>query len=283
MVEERFGKFEWNNSEEWQSHLRNVFPVPTIAQIHKIKRKWFRQHIDSSLPLEPAPPSSSPPPSSSESYVPPPPPPTSRLGLMWLPGLLFLLWPAAWIYGKGIHVAIAGFAAGVIGKYGVPKLNMYYWQPVAQDDDMHSVAYCLLLLMFPDWLATQLPVLLGAVCWVVSAAARFPSTQALSRQVNLYAIGALKSDCEVALGLVVLLSIPAPGGSFVVALIFWQFLRMKYMMSNLTKASFGKLRMYGDAALGTGLLKGGWEKVKTFGGYMTTVEQGQSGSGCSVM
>lgn len=289
MAEERFANFQWSASEEWQSYLKNIYPTPSIAQIHKIKRKWYRQHVDPNLQLEAPAQSASPPSSSapSSSASPPPsgasPPPSyGRRDLTWLPALLFLLWPLAWISGKGFHVSIAAFLAGLLSKYGIPKWSMYYWQPVALDDDLHSVVYCLLLLMFPDGTATQLPIILGAICWIASAAQRFPSTQALARRVDIYSLATLKCDCEVALGVFAVVSITTPGGSFVFALIFWQFLRMKYMMSALTKTSFAKLRMHGDALLGGGFLGGIWEKVKRFGNYMVSTEQGQ-GSGCSVM
>lgn len=162
---------------------------------------------------------------------------------------------------------------------------MDYWRPVATDDDMHSVVYCLLLLMiFPDGLATQIPILLGAACWIASGTARIdkiPALQRYARSVNIYSLAALKSDSEVGLGIFSLLSIAMPNGSFVLALLYWQFLRMKYMLSTLTQSSFAKLRMHGDALLGGGMLGTLWDKLKRFGGHMVSAEQGQSS--CSVM
>ena len=161
---------------------------------------------------------------------------------------------------------------------------MEYWRPVATDDDMHSVVYCLLLLIFPDGLATQIPILLGAACWIASGAVRIdriPALQRYARSVNIYSLAALKSDSEVGLGVFSLLAIPMPNGSFVLALLLWQFLRMKYMLSTLTQGSFAKLRMRGDALLGGGMLGTLWDKLKRFGGYMVSAEQGQSS--CSVM
>jgi len=288
MAEERYEKFAWGGSEPWQDHLRNIYPSPTLAQIIKIKRKWYQKHIDPELSIDPP---SSVPPSSNASQAPQPPRPPRQAtasrgsGFWWLPALLFCLWPYAWLIGKSIPLSIAAFTVGVFSKYGIPRLNMDFWRTVATDDDMHSVVYCLLLLLvFPEGLAIQLPILLGAACWVVSGMVRvdkFPALQNYAKSVNMYSLASLKSDCEVALGLFSLLSIATPNGSFVLALLLWQFLRMKYMLSTLTQGSFAKLRMYGDALLGGGMLGTVWDKVKKFGGYMVSVEQGQAS--CSVM
>ena len=281
MAEEKYEKFSWSTSEQWQDYLRNIYPSPTLAQVVKIKRKWYRQHIDPQLPIDP----SSAPQSSSTSESPPRPSrqaSSSRSsGLLWLPGLLFCLLPYAWFLGKSLRLSIAAFAVGVFSKYGLPRLNMDYWRPVATDDDMHSVVYCLLLLIFPDGLAIQIPILLGAACWVVSAMMTFPTLQRYGRSVNIYTLASLKADSEVALGFFSVVSILAPNGSFVLALLLWQFLRMKYMLSTLTQSSFAKLKMHGDALLVGGMLGTMWDKVKRLGSYMVSVEQGQSS--CSVM
>lgn len=285
MAEERYERFAWSESNEWQDYLRNVYPPPTLPQVVKIKRKWYQKHIDPELSLEP-PSASTPPPQSS---VPPPSRPSRSTGssggrgLFLLPALLFCLWPYAWFIGKGLHVAIAAFSIGVFAKYGIPKLNLDYWRPVATDDDMHSVVYCLLLLIFADGLATQIPIVLGGACWVVSGMSGVAALQTYTRNVNMYSLASLKSDSEVALGVFSLLSIPAPNGSLVLALLMWQFLRMKYMLSTLTQSSFAKMRMYGDAVFPAGGVMGGvWEKLKRFASYMVTVEQGGQ-TGCSVM
>lgn len=54
-AEQKFANFDFSSDVAWQEHYNNLFPTPSHNQIGKIKRKWFKKNIDSSLEIETAP------------------------------------------------------------------------------------------------------------------------------------------------------------------------------------------------------------------------------------
>ena len=48
----KFQAFDFQNDSEWQQYLKNIYPTPTIAQLQKIKRKWYQKNIDSNFVLD---------------------------------------------------------------------------------------------------------------------------------------------------------------------------------------------------------------------------------------
>ena len=44
--EEHYKKFDWTSNSKWQDYLSNVYPVPPMARLEKMKRKWYRTNID---------------------------------------------------------------------------------------------------------------------------------------------------------------------------------------------------------------------------------------------
>ena len=54
-MEEKYRKykqFDWKNSEKWQQYYCNIVPVPPMARLEKIKRKWFRTNIDKEFDVD---------------------------------------------------------------------------------------------------------------------------------------------------------------------------------------------------------------------------------------
>lgn len=51
--EERYKTYDWTANEKWQSYLKNIYPVPPLARLEKMKRKWYIRNVDKELPAEP--------------------------------------------------------------------------------------------------------------------------------------------------------------------------------------------------------------------------------------
>lgn len=51
-VEEQFRNYDWSSNSSWQSHLGNLYPVPSGAILEKVKRKWFKKNVNSALDVD---------------------------------------------------------------------------------------------------------------------------------------------------------------------------------------------------------------------------------------
>ena len=274
MVEAQFTAFDWLGSEAWKAHLLNVFPQPTVGQLQRMKRKWFREHIDASLPLDPAP---SPAPAS----------PPSSPSLQLLPvALLFSLWPVALFLSKGMQFSLLSCSIGLLCTYGYPQRSKAYWLPVLRDDALHTLMYSLIYMYYTGRLVAHFPVAIAAGIWCVSGLAceEVPSTvRKWAQSVDKRKWVLLKQDVEVAIGVYLLLALLTPWGSVLELILYWQFLRIKYVLSPYLQVSFHNLKHLVDPLLtGRPVVGRVWEKLKEFGAYMVSTDRKQASS-CSVM
>lgn len=54
-MEDRYKKyqeFDWAKSDEWQSWLRNVYPVPPAAKLQQMRKKWYKRNIDKDFDVD---------------------------------------------------------------------------------------------------------------------------------------------------------------------------------------------------------------------------------------
>lgn len=47
-----FEKFPWGSDPKWQEYLSNLYPVPAADKMPRIKRKFYKQHIDKDFDIE---------------------------------------------------------------------------------------------------------------------------------------------------------------------------------------------------------------------------------------
>ena len=48
---EKYKNFNFVESQDWQYHIKNIYPVPNMSQLEKIKRKWYKSKIDPNLDI----------------------------------------------------------------------------------------------------------------------------------------------------------------------------------------------------------------------------------------
>ncbi len=41
-----YRQYDWTLSKQWQNYLDNIFPTPTRDRLEKIRRKWYKEHVD---------------------------------------------------------------------------------------------------------------------------------------------------------------------------------------------------------------------------------------------
>lgn len=274
MAEERFQAFDWLGSEAWKAHIRNVFPEPSTGQMQRMKRKWFREHIDASLTIEPVP---SPIPTAS---------PTAPSAQLLPPALLFSLWPIALFLGKGMSFSLLASSLGLLCTYGFPQRSKAYWLPVLRDDALHTVIFSLIYMYYTGRVVVHLPVAVAAAVWCVSGL----SCEEIPAKVRLWAQKVekrkwvlLKQDLEVAIGVYLVLSILTPWGSIFEMILYWQYLRIKYVLSPYLQVAFHNLKHFLDPLLaGRAVVGTAWQKLQQFGAYMVSTERKQSTT-CDVM
>jgi hypothetical protein len=54
-VEETFSQFSWDSNSNWNQYFNSLDVTPSGAQLEKVKRRWFKKNIDSSLEIASAP------------------------------------------------------------------------------------------------------------------------------------------------------------------------------------------------------------------------------------
>ena len=50
--QERYKSYDWSTNENWQAYLKNVYPVPPLARLDKMKRKWYKSNVDKEFDVD---------------------------------------------------------------------------------------------------------------------------------------------------------------------------------------------------------------------------------------
>ena len=50
--EAQYKAHNWASDEKWQSYLNGVYPVPPLAKLEKIKRRWYRNNVDKQFEVD---------------------------------------------------------------------------------------------------------------------------------------------------------------------------------------------------------------------------------------
>lgn len=160
--EEAFQKYDWSANAQWQSYLQNVYPMPPMARLMKMKRRWYKNNVDKDFNAE-MPDASAASQSSANTTTgadrgqrnPGGPPGAQRqynqynpffAGLQPRPdvkpefkGAQFLAWLFYFLSFAGFAsptlAAFVALAIGIIRKGGFPKMNMDYAQSILLDEN----------------------------------------------------------------------------------------------------------------------------------------------------
>ena len=93
----------------------------------------------------------------------------------------------------------------------------------------------------------------------------------------------MRAEIEIYSGIYLILGIFIGNAGLFQVLIYWQFLRMLYMVNGYTKWGFGRLSKSMDRLAGhpscPGIVRTLVQKIKGGAAWMTQMEQGQAGGG----
>lgn len=324
MAEEhqKFLDFDWAD-DRWQTYLNGLYPPPNQKQIPKFKKKWYKKHIDPDFDESYEPPSSfasgsAASASSSSAGVTPASDPNSpfnsvvhgdgekwaKMGpkatICFLAYVVALTISVAAVAGvfpayQALVVLVAAFILEILAKYGL-KISAAYVQVVLLDDvgSMPMMALTLLtpglhpvlrlLALVPPFLAATLSF--ATICKVHP---RLPGAirdffSPLAESSARYQILEVRANIEVGLGLILIVAVFTVRAAPITALLFWNFMMMRYMMSPWTQATFRKLDGFLNPVLvRVPLVNTGYTALKRFLFSFVDPSTRKSGSLCSIL
>lgn len=47
-----YKRYGWQEDKEWNTYLNNIFPVPTVDKLEKIRRKWYQKNKDTEFNID---------------------------------------------------------------------------------------------------------------------------------------------------------------------------------------------------------------------------------------
>ena len=50
--ETQFKAYDWSSNERWQQYLKNVYPMPPLNRLEKMKRKWYKNNVDKDFDVD---------------------------------------------------------------------------------------------------------------------------------------------------------------------------------------------------------------------------------------
>lgn len=277
MAEEydKFLSYDWTN-EDWHRYFNGLEPTPPQKLVLKWKKKWYKKNINSAFDDTYEPPASYSASAGTSSSTGPSFSIPSSGCTAWnhvgsIKATLCLLaygaamaMSAATVVGvfpaKTALMALVGaFVLEILAKYGI-KFNTTYLQSVLLDD-VGVMPMMVLTLLMPGLQDTvracgMVSPFLTALLSVAMLAKgkpglRLPGMLAnLSADTNRYKVMQVRSDSEVFLGFGLILASLIYKTAPMSALLYWNFMMMRYMMNEWTKASFRKIDSVLDPVLG---------------------------------
>jgi len=272
----KFQDFDWSDVR-WQTYLQGLYPQPNHRQVLKFKKKWYKKTIDpefdDSFEPQPAPSSGSATGSTSTSGSSTGPPfvdggDGSRWATMRSKATICMVaYSTALTMSAGAFAGalptyqamlllVGAFVLEILAKYGV-KFNQQYLQSIVLDDvgpmpimaltvltpGLHQVVSTLALV--PPFITALLSF--AQICKFHAKLPAFIRNffSPLADISARYRAFQARADLELGLGFVIIGGVFMGKAAPISAMLFWNFMMMRYMMSAWTQASFRKI----DAAL----------------------------------
>ncbi|CDW87014.1 secy-independent transporter protein [Stylonychia lemnae] len=262
-----FRKFDWTLSEKWQLYLSNLYPIPARDRLEKIRKRWYRDNIDKEFDINYEEPSdeqrqqqqSQQRAQGSQNqyqqnpyagYQYPEQLPSFKLyqEVLWVVFLLSI--PFRFYTG---FLAFGALLCGLIRRHGYPKFSQEYLQRVAFDDNFHMITYVGTLTMSSGSLIMYVPLILSAFLEISPSGKKFIEQyqripfvsyfkDTFDKGVTLKSqFIEMRSDFEVYIGLYLIVVWFIGWSNFLQIIIYWQLMRVRYMMSANLQAAFRRL------------------------------------------
>ena len=179
---------------------------------------------------------------------------------------------------------LAAVLVDLLRKFGPPKCNKYYFSQLALDDELHSLSLVLFTSFVNNFIFT-IPIYFFIFQCLVAYFFQLyrknpaaPLAGMLKPQVDKFffkrgQIRGLRAEIEIYSGIYLIVGIFIGTSGMFQALIFWQFLRMLYMVNGYTKWGFRRLGAWMDSVVANprvpGIIKTLFTKIKGGAAWMT--------------
>ncbi|KAF0699949.1 Aste57867_9499 [Aphanomyces stellatus] len=192
-----------------------------------------------------------------------------------------LYWTAGWgsaalatfCFGNFFKVAALNFVSFLAYNHGTPQLNAAYGQRLVMDPATQSLLFCLLFWFSSPYALAFFPILLNEIVHFASFASSLLAAlgsnagstleTAVFDKIMPYFVGpqtpwhtlnthakwaavyhrtpAVVASLDVAIGLSLIFELLTPARNFMLLLVYWQLLRIRYMISPQLKNAFADL------------------------------------------
>jgi hypothetical protein len=179
----------------------------------------------------------------------------------------------------------------VLRAHGAPKWNAAYGAALVKNVETHYIMPGLVMHLSSPILLALVPACIRAAVFLSEVAVYYGAPEVIKAQASKlitmkWQLQDINAQMEVAIGCFLLLSMITGPRNFILLMMFWQYLRVRYMISGETKRAFGALRQamdgffYGKYC--PGVVAKVWEQFKRLMARMGDA-QAASQSRCTVM
>ena len=290
-MEEKYKKFKeynWDNSEEWHSYFRNIFPTPPENKILRYKKKFYRNKIDPDFDIDYTPSneeqkeeknhqnSNNSKSSSNFNYN----KSSNTNSLIKTPVLnietvlLFLLLFSLPLKYNTKIIAIIAFLVRSIRLVGKPKFDMTYLKFLLQNESFQTFIFSVELLFAKFNYFLLVPLLISTVVALCENIKVYNfNISGINKVINLINNNKEdllqdKSDIELGMVLALLVGIFLNMNSILIFIIHIQVLYIIYIFDFRIQRSFTKLNTYVNTFKNSNncpaMIKNIIEKIQTF-------------------
>lgn len=307
----KFKEFSWKDSPEWQIYYSNLYPTPNLAQLEKFKKKFYKNKIDPDFDITYVPPSQDTSSSSTNTqnqypgFQPPSTVPAMNSPvLLNIETLLFFLFAFSLPFNyHTLKIVILALIVRSIRLCGKPQWNVQYAQILFTNETFQLLLCSLILFIDRFNYYLMLPCGISALVYVCENLKSMNNQMLVGFIGYIEAIIAKKNELiqcrahvEVAIGFLVIVGFFFKINSFILPIIYWQLMKMRYVMNPNIQVTFRLLNQYVNAFKNQpsvpGIVKMIIEKIQWGFEYMGKVEvpqnqeqggqQQQQGSGCNI-
>ena len=305
----KFKEFEWEKSKEWQLYWSNLYPTPPVSKIERYKRKFYKNKIDSDFDIDYKPSETSNSNSNynsnsnstftdsnsgySYTYAFPPFKPINSVLLKTIETylLFFFLFSLPFrFYSK--QIAFIAYLLRTLRLNGIPKWKVEYLQGLMGIDSVHVFFYSLVLFIERFNYYLILPVALAAVIDSCENIKDDKNLNVFKKYFDLVLknkenLLQERANIEVGIGFLLIVGVFLKLNSFLLPIIYWQLMKVKYFLQPRIKKSFEILNSYVNKFKNSqncpNLMKIVIEKIQWLFEYFGKVEpKNQQNSSCMI-
>ena len=251
----KFKEFDWQASQEWQLYYSNLYPTPGPSKIERFKKKFYKNKIDPDFDIDYKPPedTSSNTSSSSQShqqYTSYQPPQASVAinspVLLNIETLVFFLFTFSLPFDLySLKIGSVGLLLRTIRLCGKPQWKIEYAQILFTNETFQTLLSTLVLFIDRFNYYLMLPCGISVLVYVCEnmKAMNNPMLSGFMGYIDTIVnkktdLIQCKAHVEVAIGFLLVIGFFFKINSFILPIIYWQLMKMKYVMNPNLQVSF---------------------------------------------